>query len=230
MLAKLIVDGLYVIPVGAVNTFYIDSPEGSILIDTGFPGSADLILKAIGELGRKPADLRHIILTHAHPDHIGSYAALKRATGAQGYIHPLDAPLVTDGLPFRTLTPAPGLITGFMFRQFIRPSPPAESAPVEHLVQDGDLLPLAGGLRAVHVPGHCAGQLVFLWARPGGLLFAADACSNMPALGWSLGYEDLEEGRHSLQKVSKLDFQIATFGHGSALMQSASARFKKKWG
>ena len=228
MLSKSIIPGLYVIPVGAVNTFFIDSPEGCVLIDTGFPGSEGTILQAIGELGKKPADLRHIILTHAHPDHIGSYAALKRATGAEGYIHPFDAPLATSRVPFRTLTPSPGLLNGFLFRQFIRPAQPAEPAPVEHLVQDGDVLPILGGLKAVHVPGHCAGLLVFVWSQHS-LLFAADVCSNMMGLGWSLGYEDIAEGERSLRKVANLDFQIATFGHGSAIMKNASAQFKKKW-
>ena len=230
MLATLIVEGLYIIPVGAVNTFFIDSPTGCVLIDTGFPGSEGAILQAIGELGKKPTDLQHIVLTHSHPDHIGSYAALKRATGAQGYIHPLDAPLATSGVPFRPLTPSPGLINGILFRRFIHPEPPAEAAPVEHLVQDGDILPILGGLKAVHIPGHCAGQLAFLWDQHGGLLFAADACSNMMGLGWSLGHEDFEEGKRSLRKLAKLDFKIATFGHGNALMSNASQQFHKKWG
>jgi glyoxylase-like metal-dependent hydrolase (beta-lactamase superfamily II) len=72
-----IADGLYVIPVGPVNTFLLDSPDGCALIDTGVSGSAAGILRALYELDKQPRDLRHIILTHAHPDHIGSLAALK---------------------------------------------------------------------------------------------------------------------------------------------------------
>ena len=181
-------------------------------------------------MGKKPADIRHIILTHAHPDHIGGYAALKRATGAEGYIHPLDAPLATSGVAFRPLKASPGLLNGFLFRRFIRPALPAEPAPVERLVQDGDVLPILGGLKAFHAPGHCAGQLVFLWAQHGGLLFAADVCSNMMGLGWSLGYEDFAEGQRSLRNLTKLEFQVATFGHGNALMSDASKQFRKKWG
>ena len=50
MLAKLIASGLYVIPVGPVNTFLLESSDGCALIDTGFPGSADKILQAISDL------------------------------------------------------------------------------------------------------------------------------------------------------------------------------------
>jgi len=79
MPAKSIVDGLYVIPVGPVNTFLLDSPDGCVLIDAGIPGSADKILQAVRDLNKQANDIRHIILTHAHPDHIGSLAALKTA-------------------------------------------------------------------------------------------------------------------------------------------------------
>jgi glyoxylase-like metal-dependent hydrolase (beta-lactamase superfamily II) len=230
MPAKLITDGLYVIPIGPVNTFLLDSPEGCTLIDTGFPNSADKILQAIRELGKEASDVRHIVLTHAHPDHIGSLAALKQATGAEAYIHPLDAPIATTGTGFRPLSPAPGLITGLMFRMFIRPVATVEGAAIEHQVQDGEVLPLAGGLTAIHVPGHCAGQLVFLWPQHGGVLFAADTCSNVMGLGWALGYEDFEEGRRSLRKLAQLDFQVACFGHGKAITHAAGAQFRKKWG
>ncbi|MDR6288998.1 glyoxylase-like metal-dependent hydrolase (beta-lactamase superfamily II) [Inquilinus ginsengisoli] len=230
MAPKLIAPGLYAIPVGAVNTFLLDSCRGCTLIDTGFPGSADRILRAMRQIGKQPSDLRHIVLTHAHPDHIGSLAVLKGATGAVAYMHPLDAPIAIAGTGFRAVHAAPGRLTGLMFRLFVRPVDAIAPATVEHQVRDGETLPIAGGLTAIHVPGHCAGQLAFLWPQHGGVLFAADACSNLPGLGLSLGYEDLEEGRRSLGRLAALDFQIACFGHGGAILQDASARFRRKWG
>src|ERR1700693_468273 len=97
MTAKQIVPGLYAIPVGPVNTFLLEASDGCALIDTGLPGSAPKILQAIQELGKTPTDIRHILLTHARPDHIGSFAALKKATGAEAYMHPMDAPIATAG-------------------------------------------------------------------------------------------------------------------------------------
>jgi glyoxylase-like metal-dependent hydrolase (beta-lactamase superfamily II) len=76
-----------------------------------------------------------------------------------------------------------------MFWLFIRSKGVLEAATIDHQVEDGEVLPLAGGLTAIHVPGHCAGQLAFLWPVQGGVLFAADTCSNALGLGWSLGYE-----------------------------------------
>jgi hypothetical protein len=61
-------------------------------------------------------------------------------------------------------------------------------------------------------------------------MFAADTASNMMGLGYSLGYEDLEEGKRSLAKIAALDFEVACFGHGKVIRQGASAKFKQKWG
>lgn len=229
MVAKLIVNGLYAIPVGFVNVFLIDTPEGCTLIDTGVAGSADVILGAIRNLRKQASDVRHILLTHAHPDHIGGLAALKRATGADAYMHPLDIPIATGKMGFRPLKPAPGFMTGILFRMVIRPGATVEGAPIEHPVSDGEVLPIAGGLVAIHTPGHCAGQLAFLWQQHGGVLFAADACSNVRSLSYSLGYEDLEEGKRSLRKLAQFDFEVACFGHGNAIMKDANAQFKRKW-
>lgn len=229
MSAKLVADGLYVIPAGQVNTFLLDSPEGCTLIDTGYPGKADTILQAVRDLGKQPSDIRHIVVTHAHPDHIGSLAALKHATGAEAYIHPLDAPIASQGTGFRPLTPAPGVLNGILFRIFVRSVDRVESATIEHHVEDGETLPIAGGLQAIHIPGHCVGQLALLWPRHGGVLFAADACGNMMGLGPSLAYEDFEEGKRSLGKLAERDFDMACFGHGKAIMHDASARFRQKW-
>ncbi len=232
MLSEKITDGLYAIPVGAVNIFLLDSPDGCALIDTGFPGSADKILQAIGELGKKASDIRHILLTHAHPDHIGSLAALKQATGAQAYVHPLDHEIASSGKGFRPIRPAPSLMNRILFRIFINPDKPPkiEATTVEHVVQNGDHLPIAGGLKAIHTPGHSGGHLVYLWPQHGGVLIAGDTCQNTMGLSWSLGYEDFAAGQRSLAQIAQLNFEIACFGHGKAILKDASAQFKKKWG
>ena len=223
-----IADGLHLIPVGTVNVFLIDAPDGLVLIDTGLPNSADAILGAMQSLGKAPADLRHIVLTHAHPDHIGSLAALVRATGAETWMHPLDAPIAERGSGFRPMKPAPELLKALMFLLFVRSNATVEPARIDHLVEDGDILPIAGGLTVIHVPGHCAGQVALL-SRDRGVLFAADACANLLGLGGPIGYEDLEEGRRSQRKLAGFDFQTACFGHGKAILANAANRFRQTW-
>ena len=92
-----VAEGLHILPVGPVNTYLLETAGGCILIDTGLPGSADKIVTGIRQAGRDVADIRHLILTHAHPDHIGSFAALKKRTQAEVYMHPADAVIATSG-------------------------------------------------------------------------------------------------------------------------------------
>lgn len=72
---------MYRVNPGHVNSFVLDSGEGGlVLVDTGTPADAGGILDAIDELGREPADVRHILVTHCHVDHAGGRAEIKRAT------------------------------------------------------------------------------------------------------------------------------------------------------
>jgi glyoxylase-like metal-dependent hydrolase (beta-lactamase superfamily II) len=107
--------------------------------------------------------------------------------------------------------------------------PPVEPVGIDCQLDGGQELPIAGGIKTVHAPGHCAGQLALLWPHDGGVLFAADACSNVFGLDWSLAYEDFEEGKRTLKRLADLEFRTACFGHGKAILVEADARFRKKW-
>ena len=220
---------LYAIPLDGVNAFLIDSDE-LILIDTGIPDSAEKILSVVHQINRKPEELQHILVTHCHPDHAGSLAELKRLTGASAYMHPIDAVVSRVGIiPELKLKATPGMEE--MFDRFIGNGGAVyEGAEIEYEVNDGEELPLAGGMRAIHVPGHSAGQLAFLWEKHKGVLFAADTSSNMMGLNYHLGYEDYELGKESLRQITTLNFEVACFGHGDAILKDASSQFRKKWG
>lgn len=231
MSIKQIVPHVYAIPLGIVNAFLIEADDLT-LIDTGVPGSAPKILDAVRSLGRRPDEIRHILVTHCHGDHSGSLAALKAATGAPAYMHPADAALVREGKAARRMWPGPGLLARIVVPLMMRGAAKmrVDPAQIEHEVQDGEDLPIAGSIQAIHVPGHCAGQLAFLWPREGGVLFAADAAANMLGrLGPSIVYEDYAEGLRSLARLAALDFTVACFGHGSAISSGAAGRFRRKW-
>ncbi len=69
-----------------------------MLVDTGMPGSEKRILKAVAGLGRKPSDVKLILLTHRHWDHIGSAAALKKETSGKLVSHGFEKPYVAGTL------------------------------------------------------------------------------------------------------------------------------------
>jgi glyoxylase-like metal-dependent hydrolase (beta-lactamase superfamily II) len=223
-----IVPGLWQVKIRYVHAFLLDAGDGLALIDTGIPGSAPTIVEALRSIGRKPADVRRIFVTHCHSDHSGSLAEMKRRTGAPATMHPVDAAMVRQGRAIRPLKPAPGLLNAVIC-QFLLPGAPSEIEPaaIEREAHDGETLP--GGLRAIHVPGHCAGQLALLWPEHGGVLIAADAAANVLGLSLSPMYEDVDEGRHSLSKLAGLEFEVACFGHGKVIPSGASRRFGQIW-
>ena len=223
-----VVRGLWRVPLGFVNAYLFETGEGLALIDTGMPDHARKILDALQAIGRQPADVRQILVTHCHVDHAGGLAEMKRATGAPAAMHQKDAEMVRTGQSRRPFVPAPGFLNALVCRLFMAAVPTAITpAEIEHEIEDGATLP--GGLRAIHVPGHCAGQLAFLWPEHGGVLLVADAASHLRRLALSPVYEDLEEGRRSLSKLASLDFEIACFGHGKPILSGAAAQFRKLW-
>src|SRR3972149_1749448 len=106
MAVEEIVAGVHAIGMGYVNAFLIAGDDGLALVDSGLPKKKDPILRAVAAVGRRPADLKHILITHHHIDHIGSLGDLMEATGAKSYVHPLDSPIVRGDRPQPGPTPA----------------------------------------------------------------------------------------------------------------------------
>jgi len=208
---KPVIKGVHVVPLEMVNAYLIEDDNEFTLIDAGFPEKEGAVFAAIRGLGRSPDQLKHLIFTHGHPDHIGSAAAIVRETGARTYLHPLDIPMAESGGPFRPLKAAPNLLAPVLCRLFYHPGERVEPVTIDQHLTAGELLPIAGGIEVIHTPGHCAGQVSLLW-RPGRMLFAGDVASNVIGLGDPVGFESLEEGRASQRKVATLSFDAAGFG------------------
>jgi glyoxylase-like metal-dependent hydrolase (beta-lactamase superfamily II) len=227
MALKRVIAGVHVVPMGRANAFLIEGDDGLTLIDAGFPDKEAAVFAAIRELGHAPDQLRHVILTHGHPDHVGSAAAIVRQTGARTYMHPLDIPLVQAGGPFPPMTPAPGLLRQMLCRLVYDHRERTAPLAIDQALVDGEVLPIAGGIEIIHAPGHCAGQVALLW-RPGRMLFAADVFMNIMGLGDPVGFESLEDGRASQRKLAGVSFDAAGFGHGSAIASDAMRYFRNK--
>ncbi len=92
-----IAGNLYYVGTDELACFLITTPKGHILINTGAPGSAPLIYSSIAALGFKFSDIKILLATHAHLDHVGSMAEIKKITGAKMMIEANDAPVLADG-------------------------------------------------------------------------------------------------------------------------------------
>ena len=229
MAVKRVIKGVDVVPMGFANAFLIEADDGLTLIDAGYPNKEAAVFGAIRGLGRSLDQLKHLIFTHGHPDHIGSAAAIVRETGARTYMHPLDIPIADSGGPFRPLIPAPGLSRRLMCKLFFHPDERLEPVAIDQPLTAGEILSIAGGIEVIHTPGHCAGQVALLW-RPGRMLFAGDVCMNIMGLGDPVGFESLKDGRASQRKLASLSFDAAGFGHGQPISRDASVRFRNKYG
>lgn len=145
-----LIGNLYFVGTVPASAHLIDTGEGLLLIDSALPQSTYLILEGMRRLGFDPADLRWILHSHGHYDHIGSTRALVELTGAKTYISRLDAPLATGEL---NLTWANEM--GCAFNEAFEP---------DGLIEDGDVLEFGNTrIECVLTPGHTLGTLSFFW-------------------------------------------------------------------
>lgn len=223
-MTDLVTEGLHRIGLGLVNAYLLETREGLVLVDTGFPGSEAAILRAIVEAGHASGRLSHIVVTHAHPDHVGSLDAIARATGAETWMSAPDAPLAREAR-MRPVHPSPGLLPRLLqgaMRLMPRKVPPAR---VDHEIAGAATLPF-GGLEVIPAPGHCLGQIVLHWPERRALI-AADACMNLRRLRLPLMNEDAGVAAESLRGISRLDVDVACFGHGRPILSDASGRLRR---
>jgi glyoxylase-like metal-dependent hydrolase (beta-lactamase superfamily II) len=229
MAVKTVAPGVHIISLGFVNAVVLEDATGPILVDTGMPDSADKIIEGLEVIGHTPGDVQKIILTHKHIDHTGSLAVLKRATKAPALMHAIDAASVRKGEAMLPVKPAPGLFSKMMaasMRMFSADLAPVE---IEEEVQNGNKLPLAGGIEVIHTPGHSAGHISLFLPRDGGILIVGDAAINVLGLRFPPIFEDMAAGITSLQRLSSLQFDTAVFMHGKPLNDAASNTFSNRW-
>ena len=200
------------------SNVYLLADDKLVLIDTGLPGNAKLILDYIKHQGRDPKELAQIIITHAHSDHMGSLDELRVTTGARTVAHRDESTPTGDGgyVLWQVSQGQRSRLRGVLSR-ITAPKP----SPVDRPVDDGDVLPYLGGLRIVHTPGHTAGSICLLLEKSG-VLFAGDTMiNNVDRLSRPLPFgSDRQASEKSLLKLSNLDFDVCCFGHGPPLWEA----------
>ncbi|MFM8374641.1 MAG: subclass B3 metallo-beta-lactamase, partial [Phenylobacterium sp.] len=92
-----VADNLYYVGTRGISAWLITTPGGHIVIDGAMPTSAPLIKSSIRRLGFEPKDVKLLLNTHAHFDHTGGLADLKRDTGARLLANPADRKALESG-------------------------------------------------------------------------------------------------------------------------------------
>jgi metallo-beta-lactamase class B len=134
--------------VGAANiaSYLITTPEGHILIDTGMKEMHDVIKNSVAKLGFKTSDIKIMLSSHAHFDHIEGHAMMQKLTGAKVMAMTGDAEALSAGADNSAL----GAI-GW------------EKVKVDRVLKHGDTVSLGGTtLRALHTPGHTQGATTWM--------------------------------------------------------------------
>jgi glyoxylase-like metal-dependent hydrolase (beta-lactamase superfamily II) len=204
-------------PADLLNAFLLEGDDGSLtLLDAGVRRAPRRVLAALAGLGRAPRDLTHLLLSHAHADHGGGAARIASDTGSRVLAHEREAVHLREG---RMPTPDRSLRGGRLLAR----SPAGRFTPVEvdETFVDGALLPLAGGLRVVHTPGHTPGHCSFLHPASG-VLLAGDALFNVRGLRFvKTPCTDVGRSRESAHRLGDLDLDVAAFAHGEHVARGA---------
>jgi glyoxylase-like metal-dependent hydrolase (beta-lactamase superfamily II) len=196
-----------------VRAHLILEPELT-LIDCGLAGSARPIRRAIEALGRSMDDVARIICTHGHPDHAGSARELGRP-GMEILMHAADA--LRLRMSWRDVIRRPS--RGGLFAA-MTPAP-TETVPLE----DGQVLPVLGGLEVIHTPGHTPGS-VCLYGERDGVLFVGDtlqARAGHITFANEICSDDIRAARRQVQRLAALDVETIVFSHFPPLTVRARA-------
>lgn len=144
-----------------VNVFVVVDSK-AIVVDSGVPGSAPQILEAMERERIAPADVSLILITHAHIDHIGSAAEMKRVTEAPIAIQTRDAAFLREGGSAPVVPRTPDIARAYEEMTARMGTPPPVAAVEPDIIIEEEL-PLAQfGIagRARHAQGHTDGGLV----------------------------------------------------------------------
>jgi metallo-beta-lactamase class B len=200
----------YYVGTCGISSILITGTSGDILIDGGTEEDADLIADNIRKLGFRLSDVRILLNSHEHFDHVGGLARLQQLTGAKIYAAPAAAEVIQSGVA------GPGDPQQDSGKRF----PPAR---VDAIISDGQMVRL-GNLTviAAMTPGHTPGAVTWHWGScDGGVcrqIVYADSLT--PISSDSYRFSDhpayLAAFRASIAKVARLDCDILLTPHPSA--------------
>lgn len=203
---------LPLLPLGLTQSYLLEFDAGLLLVDSGLPGSESRILAKMAVINRN--DLRLIFITHAHLDHYGSAAAVRRHTGAPIAIHPLDQAYMARGeTPLGSTRGRGRLVHPFLpvLHRFVM----VEPTQADIYLEDGDSLGDYGiDAYVLHTPGHTMGSLSLI--VEGRHAFVGDLVSTFRkphpqryiAHDWSLIAD-------SLDRLKSLELEWIYAGHGN---------------
>jgi glyoxylase-like metal-dependent hydrolase (beta-lactamase superfamily II) len=237
--------GIYLLPVPIpiplqyVNCYLLQGPDGWTIVDAGFhdAGAEAAWRQCFAELAIRPQDVKQILVTHYHPDHLGAAGWLQEWTGAPAYMHEKELPAVELfwGLAIEEQADA---LERFFLAEGMDPET-AKAIGTHHIHQGVNVQPLAkfqplptgssfrmggGDWEVIWTPGHSDGLAVF-WNQETGVLLANDmllAKITPNVSRWpKCRPNPLQDYLDSLARVEGLGATLALTGHRTMIQDVA---------
>jgi len=204
-----IVGNLYYVGTADLASYLITTEQGHILINTGVASSAETIKNNVERLGFKFNDIKILLATHAHYDHVGAMATIKKMTGATFMIHKADAPVMEDG--------------GKSDYVFGGDTSSFEPVKVDSILKDGDIIHLGNtAITVLHHPGHTKGACSFMCNIKDSKGTYKVLIANMPSIVFDEPFAQLKtypaaqkDYAATFQKMKALKFDYWVASHAS---------------
>ena len=185
-----------------MELWLLDCPEGTVLVDTGMGDAAlEKIEAELASMGKRWRDVRLVLITHRHGDHIRNLARVAELTGAPVKAQAEEAPAIREQ-------------TG------------VEVEGLDH----GARLPHCGGIEVVHVPGHSAGNCCYYLPRRG-VMIAGDTVfgdeeGNLipPPERYCL---DVRQATEEIKRLLDYEFDAILYTHGRDVTRNARDRVRE---
>jgi len=204
-----IAGNLYYVGTYDLACYLIVTPQGNILINTGLANSASIIKANIEALGFKFKDIKILLTTQAHYDHMGAMAAIKKMTGAKMMVDEKDAGVVADGGSSDYALGG----NGYAY----------EPVKADRLLHDKDVVKLGNmQLTMLHHPGHTKGSCSFLFDVRDKRRTYKVLIANMPSIVTEKKFSEIsdypdiaKDYAYTLDTMKKLSFDIWLASHAS---------------
>jgi glyoxylase-like metal-dependent hydrolase (beta-lactamase superfamily II) len=235
MLERDVAPGIHRVEDAYTNWYLVEAEDGLTLVDAGVPTSWASLQDALAALGRGPDDLRAVVLTHAHFDHLGFAERARSELGLPVWVHENDAPLAARphqyaherprSLYFATQVRALPIVAALVRSRAFFPT------PVREVQRYGDgALPVPGAPRVVFTPGHTLGHCALHFPDRDAVM-AGDAVVMLdpytarrgPRIVAGAATADSERALRSLDALAATGAGTVLTGHGEAWRGGAEA-------